>query len=142
MDFSKGITPSGDSYKNQKWTILGEPYLPLHVSDSAMLMHAEFNVDSFVPTHVHDTQDEILHILEGEMEFETEGKVIKAGVGDTVTLPMGIPHSLHNRSGALARALVVVSPVARMYDYMVAIDGLSDPAEVVRLGAEHDIRFV
>ncbi len=142
MDFSKGATVSGGSYKAQTWTILGEPYRPLHVSDSAMLMHAEFNSGSMVPPHVHEDQDEILYILEGQLEFEMEGEVIKASAGDTVSLPMGVPHSLHNRSEAVARALVTVTPVSGMYDYMVAIDGLADPGEVVRLGPEHKIRFV
>nr|WP_321507483.1 cupin domain-containing protein [uncultured Celeribacter sp.] len=142
MEFSKGATFAGESFKGQKWTILGEPYLPLHVSETSMLMHAEFGPGSFVPTHVHDLQDEILYLLEGTLEFETEGKVITANTGDTVTLPRGIPHAIFNRSGALARALVVVSPTATMYDYMVAIDGLADPAEVMRLGAEHEVRFI
>jgi quercetin dioxygenase-like cupin family protein len=142
MSFSKGVIVRGDSFDGRKWTILGQPYRPLHLTPSALIMHAEFGPGSFVPTHVHDTQDEVLHILEGVLEFELEGRTIKAGVGDTVSLPMGIAHSLHNRSDALTRALVVVSPTGRMYDYMIAISGLSDPAEVVRLGAEHEIRFV
>ncbi|MFC0216929.1 cupin domain-containing protein [Pseudochelatococcus lubricantis] len=142
MDFSKGIVAGDDSFKGQKWTILGQPYRPLHLTPSSLLMHAEFGPGSFVPTHVHETQDEILHILEGVMEFELEGRTINAGAGDTVSLPMGIAHALYNRSDALARALVVVSPTGRMYDYMIAISGLSDPAEVVRLGAEHEIQFV
>lgn len=142
MEFSKGAIASGESFKGQKWTILGQPYRPLHLAPSSLLMHAEFGQGSFVPTHIHDTQDEILHILEGVLEFELEGETIRAGVGDTVSLPKGIAHSLHNRSDALTRALVVVSPTGRMYDYMIAISGLSDPAEVVRLGAEHEIRFV
>ncbi|MCA1297400.1 cupin domain-containing protein [Stappia indica] len=142
MDFSKGPMTIGDGFQGQKWTILGEPYVPLHMTPSSLLMHAEFGPDSFVPTHLHETQDETLYILEGEMEFELEGKTIKAAAGTTVTLPMGIPHALHNRSGKTARALVFVSPTGKMYDYMARIDGLSDPAEVVRLGAEHEIRFV
>ncbi|MGV6875971.1 cupin domain-containing protein [Pseudochelatococcus sp. B33] len=142
MNFSKGIIVHGDGLNGQKWTILGQPYRPLHLAPSSLLMHAEFGPGSFVPTHIHETQDEILHILEGVMEFELEGRTIKAGAGDTVSLPMDIAHALYNRSDAVARALVVVSPSGRMYDYMIAISGLNDPAEVVRLGAEHEIRFV
>lgn len=142
MDFSKGAATIEQGFKGQKWTILGEPYVPLHKTPSALLMHAEFGPDSFVPAHLHETQDETLHILEGEMQFEMEGETIVAGAGTSVMLPMGIPHALFNRSGKTARALVFVSPTGKMYDYMAAIDGLSDPAEVVRLGAAHEIRFV
>ncbi len=142
MNYSKGATAVDSGFEGQKWSILGEPYVPLHMSPSSLLMRAEFGPGSFVPTHVHDTQDEIVYILEGDMEFDTEGKTLKAGPGTSVTLPMGIPHSLHNRSGKLAKALVIVTPTGKMYDYMAKISGLADPGEVVRLGAEHEIRFV
>lgn len=142
MDFSKGLMTADKGFRDQKWTILGQPYVPLHMTTSSLLMHAAFGPDSFVPTHVHETQDEILYMLEGKMEFELEGRTITAGPDATVTLPMGIPHSLHNRSGKLARALVVVSPTAGMHDYMARISGLTDPGEVVRLGPQYGIRFV
>lgn len=142
MSFSKGLTKLGESFEARKWSILGEPYRPIQLTPTALIMYSEFSVGGFVPTHIHDTQDESLYILEGNMEFETEGKVIKAGPGDIVTLPMGIAHSLHNRSDSVVKSLVVVSPTGRFYDYMAAIDGLADPGEVVRLGPEHGIRFV
>lgn len=141
MSFSKGLTKFGESFRDQKWSILGEPYRPIQLTPTALIMYSEFSVGGFVPPHSHDDQDESLYILEGNMEFETEGKVIKAGAGDVVTLPMGIAHSLHNRSDKIVKSLVVVSPSGRFYDYMRAIDGLGDPGEVVRLGPEHGIRF-
>lgn len=142
MAFSKGITASTDSFMGRRWSILGQPYRPIHLTHSCLMMHAQFGPGSCVPAHIHETQDEVLYILEGQMQFETEGQVITAGPGDLVSLPMGIAHALHNRSDQPARALVIVAPNGRMYDYMAAIDGLDDPAEVVRLGAEHEIRFV
>jgi len=142
MKYSKGAMTREKGFQGQKWSILGEPYVPLHMTPSSLLLDAEFGPDSFVPTHIHETQDEILYILEGEMDFDMEGGTIKAGPGTTVTLPKGIPHSLHNRSGKLVKALVVVSPTGDFYDYMTKISGLTDPAEVVRLGPEHGIRFV
>lgn len=142
MSFTKGLVKFGESFQDRKWSILGEPYRPIQLTPTALIMYSEFSAGGFVPTHIHDTQDETLYILEGDMEFETEGKIIKAGPGDLVTLPMGIAHSLHNRSDKVVKSLVTVSPSGRFYDYMKAIDGLSDPAEVVRLGPEHEIRFV
>lgn len=142
MSFSKGLTRFGESFQDRKWSILGEPYRPIQLTPTALIMYSEFNPGGFVPPHIHVDQDESLYILEGDMEFETEGRLIKAGPGDIVTLPMGIAHSLHNRSDRIVKSLVVVSPTARFYDYMVAIDGLTDPAQVVGLGPSHGIEFV
>lgn len=142
MTFSKGLISSGEGFRNQEWNILGEPYRPIQMTPSSFLFHAEFAPGSGVPAHLHETQDEILHILEGELQFEMEGQTIIAGMGDTVTLPMGIAHALFNRAATRAEALVVVSPTGKFHDYMAAISGLTDPAEVIRLGAEHDITFV
>lgn len=142
MNFSKGLVKFGDSFMDQKWSILGEPYRPIQLTPTSLMMYSEFSAGGFVPTHIHETQDEALYILEGDMEFETEGKVIKAGPGDIVCLPMGIPHALFNRSDKVVKSLVVVSPTGKFYDYMKAIDGLTDPAEVVRLGPSHEIQFV
>lgn len=142
MNHSKGLTKLGESFMDQKWSILGEPYRPIHLSETSLIMYSEFSAGGMVPMHLHETQDEMLYILAGNMEFETEGKVIKAGPGDIVSLPMGIPHALFNRSDSVVKSLVTVSPTARFYDYMKAIDGLSDPAEVVRLGPLHEIQFV
>ncbi len=142
MEYSKGIMGFDPGFRGQKWSILGEPYVPLHMTPTSLIMHAEFGAGSFVPTHIHDEQDEIIYVLDGEMEFDMEGKTIRAGAGELATLPKGIAHSLHNRSGKSATALVTVSPTAGMYDYMMKISGLADPGQVVALGPEHGIRFV
>jgi quercetin dioxygenase-like cupin family protein len=142
MSFSKGLVKFGESFMDQKWSILGEPYRPIQLTPTSLIMYSEFSAGGFVPMHIHETQDEALYILEGDMEFETEGKVIKAGPGDIVCLPMAIPHALFNRSDKVVKSLVVVSPTGKFYDYMKAIDGLTDPAEVVRLGPSHEIQFV
>ncbi|MCC5968826.1 MAG: cupin domain-containing protein [Pararhodobacter sp.] len=142
MEFSKGLVTADKSFRDQAWNILGEPYRPIQMTPSSFMFHAEFAPGSGVPAHVHETQDEILHILEGELQFEMEGQTIIAGKGDTVTLPMGIAHALFNRATTRAEALVVVSPTGKFHDYMAAISGLTDPAEVIRLGAEHEITFV
>ncbi len=142
MNTSNAVTTIERGANQQKWSILGEAYVPLHVTDTSLLMHARFSPGSFVPTHIHETQDEFIYILEGTMTVELDGKTLVAGPGSEVTLPMKVPHALFNRSDKPALALVFVSPTGKMYDYMKKIDGLADPAEVVRLGAEHEVRFV
>lgn len=142
MDTSYGAVSLDQGFNRQKWNILGEDYVPLHMTKTSLLMHTKFSPGSFVPTHIHETQDEFIYVIAGTMEIELDGKTLKAGPGTEVTLPMKIPHALFNRSDKPVEALVFVSPTGKMYDYMRKIDGLADAGEVVRLGSEHEVRFV
>ncbi|WP_336362029.1 cupin domain-containing protein [Halalkalicoccus salilacus] len=45
------------------------------------------------PRHVHDEDDEMFYIIEGEAEFESGDLHTQAGPGTTVYLPHGTPHA-------------------------------------------------
>jgi hypothetical protein len=45
------------------------------------------------PLHVHLNEDEIFHILEGEMLFRVADRDVHAGTGDTLLAPKGVPHT-------------------------------------------------
>lgn len=45
------------------------------------------------PLHIHDTEDEVFHVLEGRIRFEVEGQAVEIGPGDTLMAPKGRPHS-------------------------------------------------
>lgn len=44
------------------------------------------------PLHVHHQESETFFILEGRFRFQRDGKVIEAGVGDTIHLPKDCVH--------------------------------------------------
>ncbi|MGB0034434.1 MAG: cupin domain-containing protein [Candidatus Acidiferrales bacterium] len=46
-----------------------------------------------VPLHYHTREDEIFYIVEGELEFTIEGKVILAKGGTTVHVPREVEHA-------------------------------------------------
>ncbi|MBV8914624.1 MAG: cupin domain-containing protein [Acetobacteraceae bacterium] len=94
------------------------------------------------PTVPHHTQDEFIYMLEGGLQAESGGTTHHAKPGDLIRLPEGVPHGLFNRSGAMVRCLFWVTPQARLWDLFVAIDGVADPAEVMRLAALHEIEFL
>lgn len=124
------------------WHILGQTYTPKSYSDSSMAWHAVFPAGTFVPHHIHFTQEEFVYILTGEMECEIDGVLRKAGPGDLICMPRGIAHGLFNRSGAETTCLFWVSPSAKLWEMFTAIDGVPDPAEVVRLATLHELEFV
>jgi mannose-6-phosphate isomerase-like protein (cupin superfamily) len=45
------------------------------------------------PLHVHRTEDEVFHVLEGEAHFVVDGKYIHVRAGDTLVGPKSVPHS-------------------------------------------------
>jgi quercetin dioxygenase-like cupin family protein len=61
------------------------------------------------PLHIHHREDETFLVLQGEIEFLVDGKRIKAGPGDTVFGPKGIPHGYTVRKGP-ARMLFLLTP--------------------------------
>ncbi len=57
------------------------------------------------PLHVHRTEDETFYILEGEFRFKLGTETRRAGPGDTLHLPQGIPHGFKVVSPAGGRCL-------------------------------------
>jgi quercetin dioxygenase-like cupin family protein len=45
------------------------------------------------PLHVHHTEDEVFHILEGELRFRVGDDELRAGAGETLLAPKGVPHT-------------------------------------------------
>jgi quercetin dioxygenase-like cupin family protein len=141
---SAGITRANDGLDGIRWNILGQIYIPKHLTEHSFSWHATFPPDTFVPPHIHPTQDEYLYILEGRFEFVLDGRDEAAAPGDLVRLPMGVPHGIFNRSGAPAKCLFWVSPTRKLYDLFWGIHTMPDPTpdKVVALSAEHEVNFL
>jgi hypothetical protein len=61
------------------------------------------------PAHVHDHEDEVLIVLDGEMTFEVAGARFSRRALGTAFVPRGTPHSfVTGRNGA--RCLTVLTP--------------------------------
>lgn len=65
--------------------------------------------DAGPPPHVHGSEDEHLHVLEGELTVTLDGAEHSLGPGDELTLPRDIPHHVRAAS-ADARYLTVCTP--------------------------------
>jgi quercetin dioxygenase-like cupin family protein len=61
------------------------------------------------PLHLHDNEDEVLYVLEGELTVLLGGGELSAPAGATVVLPRGVEHSFVVESER-ARVLIVFSP--------------------------------
>ena len=61
------------------------------------------------PLHIHDF-DEAFYVLEGELTFHLDGKLVTAGAGELAFAPGGEPHTFTNRGPSEARFLIVCTP--------------------------------
>jgi mannose-6-phosphate isomerase-like protein (cupin superfamily) len=45
------------------------------------------------PLHIHHDEDEVFHILEGELRFRVGDDELRAGPGETLLAPKRVPHT-------------------------------------------------
>ena len=62
------------------------------------------------PTHLHEREDELFYVLEGEHVFTVDGVEHRAGPGGLVFAPRGVPHAQRRVVPTEGRLLVLVSP--------------------------------
>lgn len=114
-----------------------EPFTTLDGSTIRELMHpsvcavraqslAEARLPAGAATtlHLHRQTEELYHILAGRGRMHLDGKQFDVAVGDTVLIPPGTPHCIHNPGSVELRFLCCCAPA---YD-----DGdtfLLDPAD-------------
>lgn len=137
-----GITRANVAESETVWNILGQIYTLKQVSVNSMAWHAEFPAGTFVPPHVHPTQDEFVYVLSGQYTLLLDGKELHANAGDLVKMPMGIPHGIFNNTDEAATSLFWVAPTRSLEELFKRIHGVPDPVEVVRIAAEHEVDFL
>jgi uncharacterized RmlC-like cupin family protein len=141
-DLEKGITANGTGLGGKSWNILGQLYFPKAVFASSFAFETNSQPGQFVPVHVHPTQDEFILVQEGELDLKLDGKWMKAKAGDLVRMPRGIPHGYFNKSDRPARALFWVSPARMLEKLFDNLHNVADPAEAVRISAQHEVDFL
>lgn len=137
-----GITLARTGQDGTVWNILGQTYYQKQACESSFAFEAVSPPGTFVPPHIHPTQDEYILMLEGEWRLILDGQTHHARAGDLVRMPRGIMHGYFNDSAAVARAFFWVSPARKLHDLFKAIHNVPDPAEVVRLSALHEVEFL
>lgn len=144
-EMTAGVTRAGQGIEGIRWNILGQIYVPKQHSANSMSWHATFPVGTFVPPHIHPTQDEFIYMLEGRMDLVLDGKEGFAEPGDLVHMPQGIPHGLFNKTGGEVKCFFWVSPARRLFDLFWALHNLgpdADPNDVVAVSAKHEVDFL
>jgi quercetin dioxygenase-like cupin family protein len=139
-----GITKANTGIDGIVWNILGQTYVPKQLSENSFAWHAIFPPGTFVPPHIHPTQDEFIYMFEGRFDLMIDGKDFVAGPGDLIRLPLGIPHGIFNKSDQPTKCFFWVTPTRALYDLFWAIHSMKEqkPEEVVALAAKHEVMFL
>ena len=96
--------------------------------------------------HVHDNEDELVYVLEGDIEVTLGDQTMKATKGVLALLPRGIPHGFTNIGANPSRVLDVILP-GNLDNYFVEMhnlysNGEPDPEKVEELARKYSIRYL
>lgn len=142
MKLPAGITAAGTGQDGVVWSVLGHTYWLKAECESCFAFGTLDPPGTFVPPHIHPTQDEFIYLLEGALDLQLGDVRTQAKPGDLVRMPMGIAHAYYNNGTVPARALFWVTPARRLRALFDALHDLTDVEEVVRLSKLHEVDFL
>src|SRR5262249_23015556 len=98
QELTAGITKANTGLDGIVWNILGQIYVPKSLNEQSFSWHATFPPGTFVPPHIHPTQDEFIYLLDGRLDLMLDGKEFTATTGDLIRMPMNLAHGIFNKS--------------------------------------------
>ena len=146
MALVSGITPARTGNAGQPgevvWSVLGHTYWLKAECADCFSFETLDPPGTFVPPHIHPTQDEFIYVLAGCFDLYLDGSWTKANPGDLVRMARGVPHGYYNRQDKPARALFWVTPARRLRELFDSLHQLADPEEVVRRSRLCEVDFL
>jgi quercetin dioxygenase-like cupin family protein len=98
-----------------------------------------------VPPHIHEREDEWFYVMEGTMEFTSEGKTSLVTPGMSYFGPRNASHGVRCLGASTARMLVAIFP-AGLEEMFVELSrlpaGSPDLPRAMAICAKHGISFV
>jgi quercetin dioxygenase-like cupin family protein len=107
-------------------------FLPAVGADRISVMEHQASRGDSPPLHVHRNEDEVFHLLEGELRIRLGDQDLRASAGETLIAPKGLPHTYRIESET-ARWLTVTTGedferFVRTFGRVAERDGLPDPS--------------
>jgi mannose-6-phosphate isomerase-like protein (cupin superfamily) len=97
------------------------------------------------PPHWHDW-DEAYYVLEGEVDFEVDGRPVKSAAGDFNYLPRNTVHAFKGASESPARVLIFAAPAHGSEFFRELSEEVhalpEDGPKIPKIGERHGIHFI
>jgi quercetin dioxygenase-like cupin family protein len=114
--------------REQLWFLDSLVTIPVRHSDGAdgvSVVHSAAPHGDSPPLHIHLGEDEVFHVLEGELLLRVGERDVRVGAGETALAPKGVSHTYRVESLDGARWLVVTTHG----DFEQLVRSVSRPAE-------------
>lgn len=94
------------------------------------------------PVHIHRNENETFYVLEGHCTFRLGDKVVVAGPGDFVNIPIGTRHCFRNESAEPVRLVLTFTPSGIEQFFEETLEPALDPTQappdnVAEVGARY-----
>ncbi len=133
-----------------KLKVVNSNILDLKISGSdtdggfAMFEQTSISQGRGTPLHVHHLQDEAFYVVDGAYYFQVGDDKFHAGAGDSVFLPMKVPHAWTQESEK-GKMIVTFQPAGKMEEFFVTMAALDhEPAakEIAQIFADNEMQVV
>lgn len=99
-----------------------------------------------IPPHVHEHEDEIIHVQEGEFGIMLGGKQFQGNPGDEIFFPRHIPHAFQNTGSKAGKTIWTVVPGGNFEDFFNQLGALPagepDLQKVAELFAAYGMKIL
>jgi quercetin dioxygenase-like cupin family protein len=98
-----------------------------------------------IPPHVHENEDEVFQVLEGQVEMSIGDKMTTLNAGDIIFCPKGVPHSWKIVGQEKARSMLSIFPAGLegMFKELSELPaGPPDMEKVSEICGKYKLRFV
>ena len=117
-----------------------------HTGGAYYLFEFEFDPESGNRLHVHQHEDEVVHVLEGAIEIRLGDQTLHAEAGGVAHLPKRIPHALYNPLKTRSRYLGIAIPggMENFFDELSAAQeaGILDDTSHKRISQKYGIEWL
>ena len=96
------------------------------------------------PLHIHNLQDEIFYVIEGEYYFQVGDEIYEMYKGDSIFLPRKVPHAWTQKSEK-GKMTVIVQPAGKLEDFFVTmakLDHEPNQEEIKKIFADNGMDVV
>ncbi len=96
------------------------------------------------PLHIHNSQDEIFYVLEGEYYFQAGDEKYNLTIGDSIFLPRKVAHAWTQVSEK-GKMTVILQPAGKLENFFVTMSQLDhEPtqSEIAKIFEDNDMQVV